>query len=201
MFWAKLANASSPRAGPFEQASPQHPQAQQQRQRQQHFFWKKWPGAKLADDAAPRRYFEQGMHKTSKPNNNDNDNNNSFGKMAFGQSLPMPARRGQALSSKLRPNTPKPNNNHNDNNNSFGKNGFGKACQCQLTAGRPFRVSFTPTPKPNNNDNDNINVCPFWFFCQCKCLPLCFVVNVNVCPLVLLSMSLFAVIMMPYILA
>ena len=54
MFWAKLANASSPRAGPFEQASPQHPQAQQQRQRQQHFFWKKWPGAKLADHSIHR---------------------------------------------------------------------------------------------------------------------------------------------------
>ena len=40
-----------------------HRQAQQQRQRQQQFFWEKWPGAKLADDAAPRRYFEQGMHQ------------------------------------------------------------------------------------------------------------------------------------------
>ena len=36
----------------------------------------------------------------------------------------MPAPRGQALSSKFRPNTPKPNNNDNDNNTSFGKNGL-----------------------------------------------------------------------------
>ena len=63
VLWAKLANASSPRADLFEQASPQPP----------------------------------------KPNNNHNDNNNSFGKKCLGQSLPMPAPRGQAFSSKLRP--------------------------------------------------------------------------------------------------
>ena len=84
----------------------------------------------------------------------------------------MPAHRGQAFSSKLRPNTPKPNNSHNnDNNNSFGKNGFGKACQCQLPAGRPFRASFAPTPKPNNNHNDNNNSFGkngFGKACQCQ---------------------------------